>query len=142
MRVSGDMPQGSSPETTVSDSLVKSQKCYTSWSSHHSKTVDVPTDVTCVSFLRRGPQNHVGLKRHEDRHRGLSKYSCCEKQFSTKEDLTRHMCSAHGDTRQHVCPTCCATFATKTDLTNRRRDDSSVRFRCDVCGAELKERVD
>ncbi|KAH3863405.1 hypothetical protein DPMN_026392 [Dreissena polymorpha] len=32
-----------------------------------------------------------GLKLHEDRHLGLSKYSCCDKQFSRKEDLTRHM---------------------------------------------------
>ncbi|KAH3863492.1 hypothetical protein DPMN_026481 [Dreissena polymorpha] len=84
-----------------------------------------------------------GLKLHEDRHLGLSKYSCCDKQFSRKEDLTRHMCSVHGETKEHVCPTCYAEIATKTLLKrHRRREEEEARFKCDVCGAELKQSVD
>ena len=38
---------------------------------------------------------------------------------------------------------CCPEFATKTILTkHRRREESAVRYKCDVCGAGLKERLD
>ncbi|KAH3725790.1 hypothetical protein DPMN_051639, partial [Dreissena polymorpha] len=49
----------------------------------------------------------------------------------------------HRETKEHVCPTCSAEFATKTRLKrHRRREEEEARFKCDVCGAELKQSVD
>ncbi|XP_052792084.1 oocyte zinc finger protein XlCOF6-like [Mya arenaria] len=85
-----------------------------------------------------------GLRLHEQRHDGLGKYACCQKSFLTKESLTRHMCSTHGESMQYVCTKCKQVFATQADLTrHRRREDGNLaECKCDIRGLSFTEKND
>ncbi|KAH3843503.1 hypothetical protein DPMN_117022 [Dreissena polymorpha] len=81
----------------------------------------------CVFFCGDALKTKRDLKLHDDRHIGLSKYSCCEKLFSRKEALTRHMrvfvkCSVHWNTRQHVLFRIC--HQNRFDKTPKKRGTS------------------
>ncbi|KAH3699358.1 hypothetical protein DPMN_074314 [Dreissena polymorpha] len=57
---------------------------------NHKQTEEKQMSYVC-RFSGDPLKTTWGLKRHEERHRGLSKYSCCEKQLSTKDHIHAYM---------------------------------------------------
>ena len=93
----------------------------------------------------KGENGEMGDKGEKDRsHKGDKRYPCsmCDKPFTTKRNLSRHIICVHERQKKFLCEICGKLFCLKADfLTHSRIHTGEKPHCCETCGKSFVQKV-
>lgn len=97
----------------------------------------------CLVCNRWFAQRYL-LNAHTKTHSGAKNFECstCQKRFTTKTNLDRHIRVIHHLQKSHKCTTCQKTFSQLSTLKLHQSVHMAAReFVCDICSSKFKTEV-